>query len=345
MFGFSDKQYKEIIQTAYRSMLGREVDQGAFEYYQNALLRGELTPADLYANISSTDEYLNKICRDRTYNIVRKNHVDAFEMAELESDSRYEKIDINAFPACRFSELFDRARSRHDRQIVQDYCDLHRVRFRELFGIVSQLCSPGNRVVEISTSPASYGLVEATGIYYVSVDHPSMYGEFHGMENPELRSHRHVSVDMNYDSPWEKISSFGEDKFDLVIFCEIIEHLLISPYDQVKKLAECLKPGGYLFISTPNFFSHERQRRMSTRKHPLDLIPAGDDFIHGAHHVREYTMDDLFKVVETNGLSIHHYSWSKCWDVPPVAEPWLEAWVDRHPQERTNLYLVAQKPF
>lgn len=344
MSHLNEDQVEEVIQIAYQTMLGRNVDLDALEYYKKAISSGELAPADLYANISATDEYLSKICRDRKYHIVRKDHSDAFEMSELESDERYEKIDIDAFPVDRFNELFDQARSRHERQDVRDYCNLHGVRFRELFGIVSQLCDPGDRVVEISTSPASYGLVEATGVHYVSVDHPSMYGEFNGIENPELRSHRHVSVDMNYDDPWEKISAFEEEKFDLVIFCEIIEHLLISPYDQVRKLANCLKPGGFLFISTPNFFSHERQRRMRNRKHPLDLIPPGDTFIHGAHHVREYTMDDLFKIVSANGLSIHHYSWSKCWDVPPVAEPWLENWVDRHPQDRTNLYLVAQKP-
>lgn len=344
MLGFSRSQFQEIIQVAYRSMLGREVDPAAFDYYNNAMLRNELSPADLYANLSGTDEYLSKICRDRSYDIVRKGHVDALENSELESDKRYAKIDVDAFPVDRFNELFEEAKSRHERQDVLNYCHLHGVRFRELFGIVSELCKSGDRVVEISTSPASYSLVEATGVRYVSVDHPSMYGEFNGRDNPELRSHLHVSVDMNYDDPWEKISAFESEKFDLVVFCEIIEHLLISPYDQVRKLAECLKPGGYLFISTPNFFSHERQRRMRNRKHPLDLIPAGDTFIHGAHHVREYTMDDLFQIVQANGLSVYHYSWSKCWDVPPVAEPWLENWVDRHPQDRTNLYLIAQKP-
>lgn len=340
MADFDEIQSREIVKIAYQGMLGRDPDEGAYLYYTNAIKDTLITPADFYLALSKTDEYMNAICADRRYKIIKNDHIDLRDGTEFNADIRYNRLDMNTFAIEQFNELFERVKSRSQAENFQEYCRLHKDRFRELFGIIKQLCSSQQRVLEVSTSPLSSELADAADVHFVSADHPSLYPEYNGIENPEIRSKLHVSVDMNYDNLWSKVSQFDHEKFDLVIYCEIIEHLLISPFDQVKKLLECLKPGGYLFISTPNFFSHERTKRMRERKHPLDLLPPGETFIDGAHHVREYTMDDLFKIVTENGMDVFHYSWSKCWDMTPG----IEAWVDRHPQDRTNLYLIAQMP-
>jgi SAM-dependent methyltransferase len=340
MTSFDEMQSREIVKAAYHGMFGRDPDEGAYLYYTRAIKDGELAPSDLYAALSRADEFIQSICRNRDYKIVRNSNLDFNEVTQLNADTRYNRLDVDGFPVKKFADIFERVKSRSDNERFQEYCRLHEHRFRELFGIVGQLCSKRQRVLEVSTSPVSSELAETLDLHYVSADHPSLYPEYNGAENPVLKSKLHISVDMNYDDLCEKVSKIDDEKFDLVIYCEIIEHLMISPYDQIHKLKECLRPGGYLFISTPNFFSHERLKRMRERRHPLDLLPPGESFIDGAHHVREYTMSDLFEVVTKNGMDVFHYSWSKCWDMVPE----IESWVDRYPQDRTNLYVIAQLP-
>jgi SAM-dependent methyltransferase len=45
---------------------------------------------------------------------------------------------------------------------------------------------------------------------------------------------------------------YGDGEFDLVICCEILEHLARSPSHLMREAHRVLKPGGHLFITTPN---------------------------------------------------------------------------------------------
>ena len=56
-------------------------------------------------------------------------------------------------------------------------------------------------------------------------------------------SHFNIEVD---PFPYEDRS------LDCVLFCEILEHLLIDPDRAVGEMARIVKPGGFLVISTPN---------------------------------------------------------------------------------------------
>ena len=53
-------------------------------------------------------------------------------------------------------------------------------------------------------------------------------------------------ADMNAPLP------FGDGTFDTVISCETIEHVP-DPYRAVRELARVLRPGGRLFLTTPNY--------------------------------------------------------------------------------------------
>jgi SAM-dependent methyltransferase len=53
-----------------------------------------------------------------------------------------------------------------------------------------------------------------------------------------------------------------ENKYDLIVMCEVIEHLTVPPDLIFKKLKKYLKPGGWLLLTTPNFYRFRNLVRM-----------------------------------------------------------------------------------
>lgn len=45
-----------------------------------------------------------------------------------------------------------------------------------------------------------------------------------------------------------------ENEYDLVIICEVIEHFPIPPHIVLKKIHRWIRPGGFLFLTTPNLY-------------------------------------------------------------------------------------------
>ena len=45
---------------------------------------------------------------------------------------------------------------------------------------------------------------------------------------------------------------FEDNEFDLVLFCEVLEHIVVDPLKVFEKIRRVLKPGGELILTTPN---------------------------------------------------------------------------------------------
>ena len=55
---------------------------------------------------------------------------------------------------------------------------------------------------------------------------------------------------------------FEDDHFDVVLFCEIIEHLTNDPLVALREIKRVLKPDGVLVLTTPNVNRLENVIRM-----------------------------------------------------------------------------------
>lgn len=75
-------------------------------------------------------------------------------------------------------------------------------------------------------------LVEAEGAHYLGCDI---------VQNEE----KSVDVISSFES-----FAFSHNTFDVVICSEVLEHV-INPQDAIKKLAHCVKPGGFIILTTP----------------------------------------------------------------------------------------------
>jgi len=79
-------------------------------------------------------------------------------------------------------------------------------------------------------------------------------------------------------------------EFEMVLCCEILEHLVMDPSHMLHEIHRVLKPGGYLVITTPNLISLEN----------MLLLLRGQSFLHPysgygvyGRHNREYTPREL----------------------------------------------------
>lgn len=94
---------------------------------------------------------------------------------------------------------------------------------------------------------------------------------------------------------------FEDDSFDLVIACEVIEHI----YDTDHFLEESnrvLERNGFLVISTPNLTSLFNRAKMLLGRYPFG--PEYRDGHGRAGHIRAYTLPTLSKQIESHGFQI-----------------------------------------
>lgn len=87
-------------------------------------------------------------------------------------------------------------------------------------------------------------------------------------------------------------SSFGSDQFDAVQMNQVLEHY-VDPVTELKKIAECLRPGGALFISTPN--ANSIWRRLYGRRWINWHVP---------YHQQHFTKTSLQRALRESGF--HH---------------------------------------
>ncbi len=110
-----------------------------------------------------------------------------------------------------------------------------------------------------------------------------------------------------------------EDRFDCVLFLEIIEHLHLNPVDILRTLHSKLRPGGTLLLSTPNMMClGNRLRMLSNRKLFLFNYPPFAENEHPQHghgHDRIYMpgeMQDYFKQTHWSRFRLTYHGLQVC---------------------------------
>ena len=62
------------------------------------------------------------------------------------------------------------------------------------------------------------------------------------------------------------------DEFDLIVVCEVVEHLPVPLHTILEKMKKWLKPGGYIFITTPNLYRFRNLVRLALGMRVFDLF-------------------------------------------------------------------------
>jgi SAM-dependent methyltransferase len=104
---------------------------------------------------------------------------------------------------------------------------------------------------------------------------------------------------------------YGDNELDEVIFNEVFEHLRINPIFTLKEVMRVLKPGGRLWLSTPNMGSLKGIVNLIFRNEAWAVVGGGlyDQYSHLSEfgwmgHVREYTSKEVSDFLSAVGFKV-----------------------------------------
>jgi SAM-dependent methyltransferase len=95
---------------------------------------------------------------------------------------------------------------------------------------------------------------------------------------------------------------YPDSAFDLIFFCETLEHLVVDPLAVFGRLRRILRPGGCLLVTVPNAV---RLTNFALLLHGYNFFDAyqTQNGVYGRHN-REFTKAELVTVLQGNGFQV-----------------------------------------
>jgi len=97
---------------------------------------------------------------------------------------------------------------------------------------------------------------------------------------------------------------FTDGCFDIVIFCEVIEHLTNDPVQALLNIKRVLKKDGFMILSTPNVARLENVARMISGQNIYDPYSGYGPY---GRHNREYTRHELYHLMLKLGFDVREF--------------------------------------
>ena len=202
----------------------------------------------------------------------------------------------------------------------EEYGHQHKQRFRELFNGVALLLkdNSGQSVLE-------FGVSEFSALYkrlfpeikFDVADRP--VGDDYIGFTPEVSKRISdcgtcFSIDLERPESFRDVGVFGHGGYDVIVFAEVLEHLIVNPLDLFRELIALLKADGRLLITTPNFFSAANMQLCLGRENPQQLYPGDAANWDGHYHYREYGLKEIWRLICEAGGDVKGYYFSDCCD-------------------------------
>lgn len=98
---------------------------------------------------------------------------------------------------------------------------------------------------------------------------------------------------------------YSSSDFDIVLCCEIIEHLIMDPSHMLHEIHRVLKPHGFLVLTTPNLIKLDNL--FSLLRGKTIYYPYSGFGVYGRHN-REYTPSELVELLELHNFKVQIFS-------------------------------------
>ncbi len=96
---------------------------------------------------------------------------------------------------------------------------------------------------------------------------------------------------------------FADDSFDIVMFCEMLEHMLMDPMHTLRQIHRVLKPNGVMVLTTPNV---ARLNNVLALVNGANIYDPYSGYGPYGRHNREYTRHELHRLLEFAGFDVEY---------------------------------------
>jgi SAM-dependent methyltransferase len=136
---------------------------------------------------------------------------------------------------------------------------------------------------------------------------------------------------------------YADESFDMVLCCEVLEHLILDPFRIFQEARRVLRPGGTLLLTTPNAV------RLTNFAHMLD----GNNFfgiyhpqsgrVYGRHN-REFTVEEIAFLLARYGYEVLKLETEDLFDYDriEIASATVEG-VKRSPRKKAQLERILHE--
>lgn len=179
-----------------------------------------------------------------------------------------------------------------------EYFDLHEPRLRRSVSRLLELLMPGSTVLDVG----SHYLHQAALLKFAGRQHSIIGADVGVFTNLDLVRDRARKLSITnatiIDLSTGQIGiELSPDSLDCVIFCEILEHITFNPMTFWRAIYDALKPGGFIYITTPNSLRLANLLKTLARAASLSGIgiPVQEIFRHitYGHHWKEYSPAEM----------------------------------------------------
>ena len=184
------------------------------------------------------------------------------------------------------------------------YLDDSLERFRVTMAVLESV--PANvQVLELGSNPYFLTRLLRRRGYHVTC--ANYFGPQHAEptgSQTATRSSDKGTETFDYDHFNIEVGSFpyAGDSFDLVLFCEILEHLPFDPINALGEIHRVLRQGsGQLLVTTPNPARAGNVARILRGENVYESLSGYGPY---GRHNREYTLDELRRLLESNGFVV-----------------------------------------
>lgn len=206
-------------------------------------------------------------------------------------------------------------------------------RFRDTLDMVLQVHTDGGRLLELGAAP--YFLTQLL-LRYTNYD--LALANYYGEEARDWEHYQQIEGTKFHYAHFNAERDpfpYDEGQFDMVLCCELIEHLLVDPTHMLCECHRVLVDGGHLLVTTPNVLRLQNVDYLLRERNIYD--PYSGYGIYGRHN-REYTPRELLHLLLECGYEIAQIRLADQFEHPLVLR--LLKAIRSH--WRDNIYVLAR---